>query len=117
MAGDAEYDAFREAVSRRSDIERLSGFGDTDAADDTGDAAGARRAKRGLRLSFDVVNPVDGRVLPAYAADYVLMDYGTGAIMAVPGHDQRDLDFARQEGIEVRIVIAPTTAPSSTRRP
>jgi leucyl-tRNA synthetase len=113
MAGDAEYEAFREDVSRRSDIERLSGFGDDaaqDAAEDGADsaaAAGARRAKRGMRLSFDVVNPVDGRVLPTYAADYVLMDYGTGAIMAVPAHDQRDLDFARQEGIEVRVVIAP----------
>ena len=105
MAGDAEYDAFREEVSRRSDIERLSGFGDDEDGADA--AAGARRAKRGMRLSFDVVNPVDGRILPAYAADYVLMDYGTGAIMAVPGHDQRDLDFARQEGIEVRLVIAP----------
>ena len=101
MAGDADYDAFREEVSRRSDVERLSGFGDEE------EAAGARRAKRGMRLSFDVVNPVDGCVLPAYAADYVLMDYGTGAIMAVPAHDQRDLDFARQEGIEVRVVIAP----------
>ena len=109
MAGDTEYDAFREEVSRRSDIERLSGFGDDDADAGAGaaGAAGAKRAKRGMRLSFDVVNPVDGRVLPAYAADYVLMDYGTGAIMAVPAHDQRDLDFARQEGIEVRIVIAP----------
>lgn len=103
MAGDAEYDAFRAEVSRRSDIERLSGFGD-----DEGEAgAGARRAKRGMRLAFDMVNPVDGRVLPAYAADYVLMDYGTGAIMAVPAHDQRDLDFARQEGIDVRLVISP----------
>lgn len=110
MAGDAEYDAFREEVSRRSDIERLSGFGDEAdgaAEGDGGPAAGAKRAKRGMRLAFDVVNPVDGRVLPAYAADYVLMDYGTGAIMAVPAHDQRDLDFARQEGIEVRVVIAP----------
>ena len=105
MAGDAEYDAFREEVSRRSDIERLSGFGDDEDGADA--AAGARRAKRGMRVSFDVVNPVDGRILPAYAADYVLMDYGTGAIMAVPGHDQRDLDFARQEDIEVRLVIAP----------
>jgi leucyl-tRNA synthetase len=101
MAGDAEYDAFRDEVSRRSDIERLSGFGDDDAA------AGAKRDKRGMRLAFDVVNPVDSRVLPAYAADYVLMDYGTGAIMAVPAHDQRDLDFARQHGIDVRVVIAP----------
>ena len=101
MAGDADYEAFRDEVSRRSDIERLSGFGDTE------DSESARRAKRGMRLSFDVINPVDGRVLPAYAADYVLMDYGTGAIMAVPAHDQRDLDFARQEGIDVRVVIAP----------
>jgi len=105
MAGDAEYDAFRAEVARRSDIERLSGFGDD--SDDAGGAAGAKRDKRGMRLSFDVVNPVDGRVLPAYAADYVLMDYGTGAIMAVPAHDQRDLDFARQHGIDVRVVIAP----------
>ncbi len=108
MAGDAEYEAFRTDVSRRSDVERLSGFGEGDGSDtESGEEAGARRAKRGVRLSFDVVNPVDGRVLPAYAADYVLMDYGTGAIMAVPAHDQRDLDFARQEGIEVRVVIAP----------
>ena len=99
MAGDAHYDAFREEVSRRSDIERLAGFGE--------DTTGPNRAKRGVRLGFDVINPVDGRVLPAYAADYVLMDYGTGAIMAVPAHDQRDLDFARQEGIEVRVVITP----------
>lgn len=112
MAGDADYEAFRTEVSRRSDVERLSGFGDADdagapGAPGTDGESGTRRAKRGVRLSFDVVNPVDGRVLPAYAADYVLMDYGTGAIMAVPAHDQRDLDFARQEGIEVRIVIAP----------
>jgi leucyl-tRNA synthetase len=93
MAGDAEYDAFREEVSRRSDIERLSGF--------------EGRTKRGVRLAFDVVNPVDGRILPAYAADYVLMDYGTGAIMAVPAHDQRDLDFARQHSIDVRVVVQP----------
>ncbi len=108
MAGDEEYDAFRAEVSRRSDIERLSGFGDdADDVDDGAEAAGAKRDKRGMRLAFDVINPVDGRVLPAYAADYVLMDYGTGAIMAVPAHDQRDLDFARQHGIDVRVVIAP----------
>ena len=112
MAGDAEYAAFRTEVSRRSDVERLSGFSDEAGSDvsadgEVADGAGSRRTKRGVRLSFDVINPVDGRPLPAYAADYVLMDYGTGAIMAVPAHDQRDLDFARQEGIEVRVVIAP----------
>jgi leucyl-tRNA synthetase len=93
MGDDAEYLAFREEVASRSDVERLSGF--------------EGRSKRGMRLSFDLINPVDGRSLPAYAADYVLMDYGTGAIMAVPAHDQRDLDFARQHGIDVRVVIQP----------
>jgi leucyl-tRNA synthetase len=101
MAEDADYRAFVDEVSSRSDVERVSGFGDVD------DAKGAGRAKRGLRLNFDVVNPVTREAVPAYAADYVLMDYGTGAIMAVPAHDQRDLDFARQEGLPVRVVIQP----------
>jgi leucyl-tRNA synthetase len=99
MADDADYQAFVDEVSSRSDVERVSGFADGDQ--------GGGRAKRGLRLSFDVVNPVTREAVPAYAADYVLMDYGTGAIMAVPAHDQRDLDFARQEGLPVRVVIRP----------
>src|SRR5690606_1060143 len=84
MADDADYQAFVEEVASRSDVERVSGFGDDEVK-------GSGRAKRGLRLNFDVVNPVTGEAMPAYAADYVLMDYGTGAIMAVPAHDQRDL--------------------------
>ncbi|MEX1163811.1 MAG: leucine--tRNA ligase [Nitriliruptor sp.] len=104
MAADADYQAFVEEVASRSDVERVSGFGD----DGDGRERGAGRAKRGLRLDFDVINPVTGASLPAYAADYVLMDYGTGAIMAVPAHDQRDLDFARQEGLPVRVVIQPS---------
>jgi leucyl-tRNA synthetase len=98
MRDDPDYLAFRDEVARRSEIERLSSF---DAEN------GAGRAKRGLRLSFDLVNPVTGEAIPAYAADYVLMDYGTGAIMAVPAHDQRDFDFARQEGLPIRVVVAP----------
>jgi leucyl-tRNA synthetase len=98
MGDDPDYRAFREAVGRRSELERLSSFGDD---------AGGGRAKRGFRLGFDIVNPVTGETIPAYAADYVLMDYGTGAIMAVPAHDQRDFDFARQEDLEVRVVVQP----------
>ncbi len=93
MAGNADYLEFREAVARKSEIERMS----------TSD-----KSKRGLRLDFDMVNPFTGDVIPAYAADYVLMDYGTGAIMAVPVGDQRDFDFARQEGIDVKVIIQPT---------
>ena len=57
-------------------------------------------------LGRHAINPVNGEQIPVYAADYVLADYGTGAIMAVPAHDQRDLDFARAHGVPVRVVIA-----------
>jgi leucyl-tRNA synthetase len=53
-------------------------------------------------------NPATGEVIPVWIADYVLMEYGTGAIMAVPAHDERDFDFATQMGIEIRRVISPT---------
>ena len=49
-------------------------------------------------LGRHAINPVNGEQIPVWAADYVLADYGTGAIMAVPAHDQRDLDFARPSG-------------------
>ncbi len=93
MGDDHEYKAFREEVARKSEIERMS----------TGDP----KDKRGLRVNFDMVNPFTGDVIPAYVADYVLMDYGTGAIMAVPVGDQRDLDFARQEGLDVKVILQP----------
>jgi leucyl-tRNA synthetase len=93
MKGDEEYAAFLEEVSRRSDIERQSGEGG---------------GKRGYRLPFEVVNPFTNEQIPAFAADYVLMDYGTGAIMAVPIGDQRDFEFARQQGLEIRVIIHPT---------
>jgi leucyl-tRNA synthetase len=63
--------------------------------------------KEGVALGVHAVNPVSGETIPCYVAPYVLMEYGTGAIMAVPAHDQRDLDFARQHGLPVRVVIRP----------
>jgi leucyl-tRNA synthetase len=63
--------------------------------------------KEGVALDVHAVNPVNGETIPCYVAPYVLMEYGTGAIMAVPAHDQRDLDFARQHGLPVRVVITP----------
>jgi leucyl-tRNA synthetase len=63
------------------------------------------RPKTGVALGRSVVNPVNGEEIPIFVADYVLMEYGTGAIMAVPGHDVRDYEFARQFGLPVRRVI------------
>ena len=63
------------------------------------------REKTGVFLGTYVVNPVNDELIPVWAADYVLPDYGTGAIMAVPAHDQRDLDFARAHGLPVRVVV------------
>jgi leucyl-tRNA synthetase len=63
------------------------------------------RAKTGVSLGRHAINPVNGERLPIWAADYVLSDYGTGAIMAVPAHDQRDLDFARAFDLPVRVVV------------
>jgi leucyl-tRNA synthetase len=66
------------------------------------------RAKTGVDTGFRAINPANGQPVPIFIADYVLMNYGTGAIMAVPGHDQRDFDFARTLGVEILPVIAPT---------
>src|SRR5580700_6002719 len=86
----AEFEAYLAQVRKLTDIERQS----TD------------REKTGVFLGVYAVNPVNGERIPMWAADYVLPDYGTGAIMAVPAHDQRDLDFARKFGLPVQIVVA-----------
>jgi leucyl-tRNA synthetase len=65
----------------------------------------ADRPKTGVFLGRHAINPVNGERIPVWAADYVLSGYGTGAIMAVPAHDQRDLDFARTFGLPVRVVV------------
>jgi leucyl-tRNA synthetase len=89
-----QFEAYLAQVRKLTDIERQS----TD------------REKTGVFLGVHAINPVNGERIPVWAADYVLPDYGTGAIMAVPAHDQRDLDFARKFGLPVRIVVA-TDAP------
>ena len=63
-----------------------------EAAEERGDEG---RPKTGVPLGRTVTNPVNGEEIPVFVADYVLMDYGTGAVMAVPAHDQRDFDFAQ----------------------
>jgi leucyl-tRNA synthetase len=63
------------------------------------------KTKTGVALGRSVINPVNGEAIPMYVADYVLMEYGTGAIMAVPGHDERDHAFARAYDLPIRRVI------------
>jgi leucyl-tRNA synthetase len=73
----------------------------------TEDRAAAEREKTGVFTGRHVVNPVNGERIPIYVSDYVLMEYGTGAIMAVPAHDERDYEFARKFGLEIRRVVEP----------
>ena len=86
---EAEFNTYLEKIKADSDIERLA----TD------------RPKSGVFLNRYAINPVNGAKLPIWASDYVLADYGTGAIMAVPAHDQRDLDFAKAFNLPVVVVV------------
>ena len=86
---EAAFNTYLNETKAASDIDRLA----TD------------RPKSGVFLERYAINPVNGEKLPIWASDYVLADYGTGAIMAVPAHDQRDLDFARAMGLTVRVVV------------
>lgn len=95
---EAEFTTYLEQVKQVSDIDRLA----TD------------RPKTGVFLHRYAINPVNGERLPIYASDYVLSDYGTGAIMAVPAHDQRDLDFARAFDLPVRVVVDAGEDPNET---
>jgi leucyl-tRNA synthetase len=87
----AAYEAYRDEVRKTSEIERQS----TD------------RPKTGVDLGVHAVNPLTGARIPVYAADYVLADYGTGAIMAVPGQDQRDWDFAAAFDLPIIRTVQP----------
>ena len=86
---EAEFKKYLETVKSATDIDRLA----TD------------RVKTGVFLNCYAINPVNNEKIPIWASDYVLADYGTGAIMAVPAHDQRDLDFAKAMKLPVRVVI------------
>ncbi|MCM3126159.1 MULTISPECIES: leucine--tRNA ligase [unclassified Paenibacillus] len=83
-------EAYIEKASRKSDLER------TDLA----------KEKTGVFTGAYVINPVNGAKLPVWIADYVLAGYGTGAIMAVPGHDSRDWEFAKEFGLEIIEVVS-----------
>jgi leucyl-tRNA synthetase len=86
----AAVDAYRDATAHKSDLQRQEDL----------------KEKTGIALGGHAVNPVNGEKLPVWIADYVMMSYGTGAIMAVPGHDERDWQFARAFGLPIREVVS-----------
>ena len=99
MAGGEKADemrAFAKRMASRSTIERTAVGTD----------------KEGLDTGFFAINPVTGEKAPIWIADYILTDYGTGAIMGVPAHDQRDFDFARKYNIPVITVVRPVDEPA-----
>ncbi len=85
----------------------LREFRRTVAAQTVQDRTDAARPKHGYALGRTFTNPFTGRSHPLYVADYALMEYGTGAVMAVPAHDQRDFEFARRHGLPITAVIHP----------
>jgi leucyl-tRNA synthetase len=87
-----QVDAYRRRVADTSEEDRIAGRGE----------------KSGVFTGGYAMNPVTGEWIPIWIADYVLISYGTGAIMAVPGHDQRDLEFAQAFNLPVRAVVRPT---------
>jgi leucyl-tRNA synthetase len=79
-------------------------------ARETGDLGAIE--KQGVFLGRYAINPYSGERVPIWVANYVLMEYGTGAIMSVPGHDERDFEFANKYGLEIRQVIPASTLPN-----
>ncbi len=90
----AEVEAYRRAAASKDLVSRKVGD----------------REKTGVFTGGHAVNPATGREIPVWVADYVLMEYGTGAIMAVPGHDERDFEFARKFGLPIVRVVAEAPA-------
>jgi leucyl-tRNA synthetase len=88
----AEVDAYCRMVGARDLVSRKVGD----------------REKTGVFTGSSVQNPATGKSIPVWVADYVLMEYGTGAIMAVPGHDERDFEFARRYGLPIVRIVAPS---------
>ncbi|MDO8732004.1 MAG: leucine--tRNA ligase [Actinomycetota bacterium] len=97
-SAESAFAAYLDEVKKSSEMDRLD----------------SSRAKTGVFLERYAINPVNGERIQIWASDYVLADYGTGAIMAVPAHDQRDLDFARTFNLPVRMVVDAGEDPAVT---
>ena len=102
-----EHPAVARLIEGRTEAEAVRAYVAATSRLGVAERGDAGKEKTGVFTGRYVVNPVNGQQIPVWVADYVLMDYGTGAVMAVPGHDSRDFEFATAHGLEIRRVIAP----------
>lgn len=108
MAVAAEHPLTTHAASSNSDIQA---FVDECKKSGTSEAAMEKLEKRGMPLGINAINPVSGEEVPVYVANFVLMTYGTGAVMSVPGHDERDFEFAKKFDLPIKQVVQSTKDP------
>ena len=105
MAVAAEHPLATRAAADNPDI---AAFIEECKKTDAAEATLETMEKKGMPLGISVIHPLTGEEVPLWVANFVLMSYGTGAVMAVPGHDERDWEFAKKHGLPVKQVIAPT---------
>jgi len=109
MAVAAEHPLAKKAAAGNPELAQfIEECKKTDAAEATLETM----EKKGMPLGIDAVHPLTGEAVPLWVANFVLMGYGTGAVMAVPGHDARDWEFARKYGLPIRQVISPADGSS-----
>ena len=89
----------------REEAEQVKAFVDKIATQDRSSRSIDNYEKEGVFTGAYCINPLTGKKIPVYTANFILMEYGTGAVMSVPAHDQRDFDFARKYGLEIRVVV------------
>jgi len=108
MAVAVDHPLASEVAANNSDV---ASFVEECMKSGTSEAVLEKLEKRGIPLGIHAINPVSGEQVPVFAANFVLMTYGTGAVMSVPGHDQRDWEFARKYDLPIIQVVQSTSAP------
>jgi leucyl-tRNA synthetase len=105
-----EHPILQKLLKGRPEAEQVRVFAEKVKLESEIERASSDKPKQGIDTGLRAINPVNGDKVPIYAADYVLMEYGTGAIMAVPAHDQRDFEFAKAHNLPIKVVISPATS-------
>jgi len=108
MAVAAEHPLASKAARSNADV---AAFIEECGKTGTSEAVMEKLEKRGIPLGLEAINPVSGEKIPVFAANFVLMTYGTGAVMSVPGHDQRDYEFAKKYDLPIKQVVQSNAEP------